>query len=296
MTEGADSSIIRAGVEAIARWRRENAGETINAGSVAIERLDLSGADLSGANLIGGRFKNCNLSHASFKDTRLNRVVFDNCILDDVDFSGADLTKTQILAVSLDGARFGRSRSLGRLDKFEIVNIPLRNILVDRGATPWYDKFISWEKLRFLAKIRIFVPAYASLTLTVLYLNGLSWYNSLVEFINKQLAHLVRQPLAAPFALAEPTWAHIAVIINFICLAAAATLFLACPARISEFSRERWLNEIKRPEILYDFATWRMPVIRFLCAATLLSGGLISAILLARAIFQQIAYILNHTV
>ena len=292
--EGTDGALIRAGAEAIARWRKENAGRILSAANATLEDLDLSGADLSGADLAGGRFVRCNLKHVSFRGARLNGTLFDNCILEDANFRGANLSKAEIAAVRLDGAQFGASPSLGRLRRLEIGSPPLRPIHVDRSSLPWFDRLPAWERLRFLATVRIFVPAYASLTLTVLYLNGIAWYNSLVDVLNKQIGRLgVPQDIPA-LPLAAPTWTQILILVNFACLAAAATAFLGCPARVTEFSREKWISELGKPEILYDVATLAKPVVRLSCASTLFIGGVISAFLLGKAVLQQVSFILSH--
>jgi len=292
--EGTNGPLIRAGAEAVARWRKENVGLTINAAHVTLNDLDLSGADLSDADLAEGRFTRCNLKHVSFRGARLNGAVFTTCCLDDTDFTGADITKAELAATSLDGARFGASPSLGRIRKLEISSSPLRPIHVDRTRLPWFDRFLAWERLRFLATIKIFVPAYTSLTLTVLYLNGIAWYNSIIDVLNGQLRRISAHPSVSALPLATPSWTQVLILINFACLAAAATAFLACPARVTEFSREKWISELGKPEILYDVATWTRPVVRVFCAGMLLIGGAISAFLLGKAVLHQASFILSH--
>jgi uncharacterized protein YjbI with pentapeptide repeats len=186
VAEGQDASLIRGGAAAIGQWRQGNPNRVIAAERVAVADLDLSGADLTRAKLAGGRFVRCNFRHASFKDANLRQVEFDDCVLEDAEFRGADLTAAAITAKSLDGARFGGSRSIGRLAKLHVVDRLVRPILVDRSALPWYDYWIGWDQLRFLATIRIFVPAYVSLALTVIYLNGVGSYNS-VSYLSTTL-------------------------------------------------------------------------------------------------------------
>lgn len=291
--KGGEASLIRAGAEAIGQWRRENPDGVIAAERVIVADLDLSGADLSAANLGGGRFVRCNLRHVSFADANLQAVEFDNCMLEDTEFRGANLKAARITAKSLDGARFG-SRSLGRLAKLHVVDRVLRPIPVDRSVLPWYDHWIGWDRLRFLATIRIFVPAYTSLTLAVLYLNGIAWYNSVVAFLNAQISRVGGQPGISPLSTVTPSWTYALVLANFVCLAVAATCFLSCPARVVECSRERWLNEFQQPEILYDHATWQRPLMRLLCAGALLVGGLLSTFLLGRGVLQQTVFIISY--
>lgn len=292
--EGPQASLVRAGAEAIGQWRREHPHRVIFAERLIVADLDLSGADLSAANLGGGHFARCNLSHVSFAGTNLQAVNFENCVLDDADFRGASLKAAIITAKSLDGAAFGGSRSLGRLAKLHVVNRVLRPIALDRSALPWYDRWMGWDQLRFLATIRIFVPAYTSLTLTLLYLNGVASYNAVISFFNAQISRASVEPGIALLSTVTPTWTHALVLANFAFLAIAATCFLGCSARVVEFTRERWLNELQQPEILYDHATWQRPLVRLVCVGALLVGGLLSSFLLGRAILHQVTSIFRY--
>lgn len=291
--ESPEASLVRAGAEAIGQWRSENPGRVIAAEGVIVADLDLSGADLSAADLRGGRFVRCDLRHVSFANANLQAVEFHNCVLEDTEFRGANLTTAIITAKRLDGAQFG-SRSLGRLARLQVVDRVQRPILVDRSALPWYDRCVGWDRLRFLATIRIFVPAYTSLALTVLYLNGLAWYNSAIAVLSAQISRLGVQPGISQLSVGSPTWASALVLANFACLVVAATSFLGCPSRVAECSRERWLNEFQLPELLYDHATWQRPLTRLLCASTLLIGGFLSTFLLCRGVFQQAAFIIGY--
>ena len=292
--EGTDASLIRAGAAAVAQWRSENPNKTLSAEYATLTDLDLSGVNLSRANFLGATFMRCDLRHVNFSGATLIKTKFNNCVLDNADFRGAKLNDAKILAASLDGGKFGNDRSIGRITKFEIIKRPTSHIHVDRSAIPWFYAWLSWDRLRFLSTIRIFVPAYVSLTLTVLYLNGVVWYNATVALINNQIRRADENLVIPILPELTPTWTHILVLANFLCLAAAATSFLACPARVVEFSREKWLTEFQQPEILYDHATWQRPFVRCLCAGALLLGGLLSCFLLGRAIAQQTVFIIRH--
>ena len=294
MLERNEASLVRAGADAIAQWRNENVGKQIAARSINVLNLDLSGADLSEADLAQSRFSRCDLRHVSFEGANLNGAVFEDCRLDDVDLRGASTKATRVFASSLDGALFGRSRTVGRLSRLDIVKPVERTIQVERSALPWFDRWIGWDRLRFLAAVRIFVPAYASLTLTVLYLNSVAWYNSAIDYLNAKALHIGPYTNLPVLPTITPTWTHLFVLLNFAFLAVAATCFLGCPARIVEFSREKWLNELQQPELLYDYASWQKPTLRIICAGALALGGVLSSILLCRAVVQQAAFIIRH--
>lgn len=297
--EGQHISLVRSGATAISQWRHDNPDSTISAAHIVASDIDLSGANLASANFAGGQFLRCNLSHVSFVRANLSQVQFDECTLNEVDFRGANMKGVVIGAKSLDGARLGGNGSIARMAGLQIFNKVSKPIVLDRSKISWYNSWISWDKLRFLSTIRIFVPAYVSLVLTVIYLNFISWYNSINEKLIVSFANLAElkgaQILSDQFLSdIEPTYTHALILCNFMCLAIAATCFLRCPARVVEFSRERWVSELEQPEILYDYAAWRGLAVRVVCASSLIIGGLLSIFLLGRGIVQQVRFILQN--
>lgn len=292
--EESGDALLRAGSGAIARWRNENHGMIINARSSIISDLDLSGADLSSFDLRKSLFLRCDMSHVRFANCNLNDVTFEDCRLDNADFRTASTRRTQILARSIDGARFGVSPTLGRLANLAVSEPVRQPLVVERSALPWVDRWLGWDRLRALAAIRIFVPAYVSLTLTVLYLNALAWYNSAIDIVNATPVKIGRISAMLTLPHATPSWTQLLVLFNFVFLAIAATSLLGCPARIVEFSREKWCNELNKTELFYDFASWQKPVLRVACSSALLIGGALSSFLLIRAVIQQAAFILQH--
>lgn len=285
------SLLIHAGAASVSSWRAENPGVRIEAPSLSCERLNLSGIDLSESIITRAYFDNCDLSHARFAGADLSDATFRDCDLSSTDFAGATLNGACLVNVELDDARFPICPSLSRLSTLSLRKLPTTEPDYDPFVVRPIDRWMGWERLRFLATVRIFVPAYASLTLSVIYINGISWYDALITRINAlanggQLSHASFEPIA-------PGWTHLAVVISFALLAIAATTFLACPARVVEFTRERWVSDLKQPRLLYDHATWRLPWLRLTCAISLILGGIISAVLLVRAILQQTIFIIS---
>jgi hypothetical protein len=256
--------------------------------------LDLSGANLAGADLRRCQFVACDLRQASFARAMLTGACFADCSLVAATFSGADVRSASFDGVKLDATQFSGARGLGRLAVLRINAAPSTPPLYDRSESPLIDRWLGWDRLRFLATIRIFVPAYASLTLSVLYLNAIAWYNNAVTRFDVVVGKAFPQAPLAVLSTVLPNWTHAAVIVNFLLLAIAATAFLGCPARVVEFSRERWLSEMHEPELFYDHAAWQRPWLRCVCAVTLAFGGTLSAFLLGRGIIKQIAFILAH--
>jgi uncharacterized protein YjbI with pentapeptide repeats len=292
--EGPEGALVRAGAGAINTWRKANPGKKISSERVVVSGMNLSGSDLSAAELSHARFIKCDLSHSSFAGANIQAVEFKECVLNDVDFTGANLKSTKIGAISLDGAIFGRSSTFGRLADLHIATPVTRRIIAQHPSLPWFDRWIAWDRLRFLADIRLFVPAYTSLILTVLYLSGIAWYNSLLNFFNEQGSTVLGHSDALKLLPVVPTSIHALILANFASLALASTFFLACPPRILEFSRERWLNEFQMPEILYDFSALQRPFTRIICSGALLFGGALSTFLLCRGIIMQAAFVLKN--
>lgn len=295
MSSHSDSSLLNAGAAAINRWRVENPKSKITSRNTKLQALDLSGANLAGADLLGTQFIDCDLRHVNFEGASLVDARFIRCSLAITSFHCTDLSHAAFHDVSIDGANFKQAEGLSRLRAFRPVLFPTTSPLYDRAGVPWVDRMASWDRLRLLGKVRIFVPAYASLGLTVLALNIIGWVNIGIEKINNIFASASLGAMA-PFQSIEPSWTQLAVLINFALLAIAATTFLACPARITEFSRERWVSELQRSELLYDISTWERPLARIVCSLSLATGGVTTLILLTIAISKQAIFIISHSI
>ena len=283
--------IIRAGAGALAAWRSADPSRQLDCRGSIFQGLDLSGINLSEADLRSCLFDNCNLSHASFERALLADVCFVDCDLSSASFSGAKISGTNFEKVELAGCDFSGTVGLNRVASLELRSVPAAAILYDRTRCVGIDQWIGWDKLRFLSNIRIFVPAYLSLTISVLYLNWVASYRLLAVELNKMLSKVQGVHDMTLPEISDPGWIHLFVVLNFVFLALAATTFLACPERILEYSRERWRANSPNAEILYDHASWKRPLARMICAATLICGGVLSAALLGYGIIRQVIFI-----
>jgi hypothetical protein len=86
--------LIKQGVDAWNRWRREHADT----------RPDLIGATLIGADLSGADLSEANLSRADLFDTDFSRANLSRTDLSDTHLSGADLFDTDLIEADLSGA------------------------------------------------------------------------------------------------------------------------------------------------------------------------------------------------
>ena len=81
--------------EAIARLDEEQ-GCTDDLSTAFLNELDLSNADLEGANLSDAYIGFCNLTGANLRNADLSNAEIECCEVADADFSGADLSNAQI--------------------------------------------------------------------------------------------------------------------------------------------------------------------------------------------------------
>jgi len=288
-------TLVKSGNAAVNVWRHKHPNEHLKLNGFTFSSLNLASIDFSKAMLEGSKFEHCDLSNSDFSHTVLKSTTFVDCNLSCVDFKGASLKKTNFDCVDLANADFRESSTIsqiGRLTlKFESLGFPK----YDQSGIPLWDKFFSWDKLRFMKSINILVPSYGGLILTVLYLNGVSAYNLIVSKLN---SIIVDAPEFAHFQLiefAEPGTRHIWVLVAFLFFAIASTVFLICPSRITDFSREEWGSRLRQPLLIYDHSSWSMRWLRILCSSLLLAGGLIAAIILGLAIYRQVEFIATHT-
>ena len=288
-----DASLMRAGAVAISHWRKSNSDSQIEVLSERFAGLNLSGCNLEGASLRSCTFIDCDLRRVNFANTNLELSSFVNCNLSHSLFTGAQLRGVSFEAVDFTGANLKGAHSLGRLKRLLMKPLTGDPPTYDSENAPWIDRWLGWDRLRFLSTIRIFLPAYTSLAISVLAINVITWVNAGTERINFELSRLSDVPIAL-IPTVNVGWPHIALVVNFLFLAISATAFLGCPPRVTEFTRERWVFDLKKPELLYDFAAWQRFRLRVLCALTLTLGGLMSAFLLGRAIVQQILFIASH--
>ena len=81
--------------EVIARLGEEQ-GCTDDLSTAYLDELDLSNADLEGANLSDAYIGFCNLTGANLRNTDLSNATIECCEVKDADFSGADLSGAEI--------------------------------------------------------------------------------------------------------------------------------------------------------------------------------------------------------
>src|SRR5215472_14570264 len=118
---------LAAGVTAWNRYRAESDG-LLDLRSIAIKNAAIPGLDLREVDLDGTSFINCNLSHASFSQSRINGVRFADVLLTNSDLSDAELKGTDIDRSCLCNADLSRVTAYAlRVRRSTARNIKLRD-------------------------------------------------------------------------------------------------------------------------------------------------------------------------
>lgn len=297
MCENSDEDhfiLVKSGNAAVNAWRKSNPDDKLKLKGYKFSDLDLASTNFSNALLEGAIFERCKLSDSNFSGANLKNTIFRECSLPGANFLDAILFKTNFDSVNLNDANFGDNATISRIGRFSLSDISEPFPQYSLTKVPIWDKFLSWDKLRFMKNINIFVPSYGALVLSVLYLNGYSIYNTFAAKLN---AIIVKSPeLLGIEALqyAQPGARHIWVLTTFLLLAIAPTLFLLCPSRITDFSREEWESRLRQPLLIYDHSSWSARWLRLTCFSLLALGGLIAAIILTSAITRQVSFIASY--
>lgn len=105
--EDSPALILEKGIDSWNRWRAERspapcslAGQDLGCGYYFegnFSNVDLRGANLQRACLIGANFKNADLSDVNFTEAYVDRANFEGAILTGANFTGTDLSRTDLL-------------------------------------------------------------------------------------------------------------------------------------------------------------------------------------------------------
>jgi hypothetical protein len=102
-------AILRQGVEAWNKWRKENRGIWLDLSGADLSRATLNGAILSGADLSGADLSRATLNGADLFEATLFEATLNGAILSGVDLLGADLSEARLLGADLSEANLSRA-------------------------------------------------------------------------------------------------------------------------------------------------------------------------------------------
>jgi hypothetical protein len=115
---------------------------------------DLSGADLSGANLSGAHLSGANLSGANLFGAHLSRANLSGANLSRADLSGANLSRANLSRADLFGANLSRADLSGA----DLFGANLSPIDIARASiVPESGQFTAWKKCRSNVLVKLVV-------------------------------------------------------------------------------------------------------------------------------------------
>lgn len=273
---------------------------------VSFKGCDLSGASLRDANCTESCFDDASLEEASlnhaalngcsFKRSQLRGASLEAARLDHADLSGASLLESQVDAASFNKVA-GLPSSL-HLETVKILGQPPKYL--ETVIIPLVDRLVSWDRLRVVGKLPLFGVSYSALVLMPFLFYLLELFNNRVNQMRSAAASI--EPNGASGHLARALVDHLhsepvprLSFVLFLCtivLAIGATIYAAlCPARIKEFSKGQWQDQLGRSLILYLPFSWKYRWARIACAACYAVGGAGALFVLLTKIVGALIYL-----
>jgi len=237
-----------------------------------LESADLERVTLTGANLGGARLDGAKLDHGHWQGARCDGIFLDGAVAQNCDFQRCNLEHSHLEGADLKGANLSMANLLGanflkcdlrgaNLYGANVTNTAWRRAKIDAatrfsatvwgeahdppndGADQlqlgWWPGFLSWATIRFVGRLPLFSGSYLLLTFALSVATGINWLNQ------TQVVQSLTYPVSMPPRV-------IALLLGSTLLAIGSTVFeLACPARVKEYSRTQWIEELRRPGMLY---------------------------------------------
>jgi hypothetical protein len=155
--------ILRQGVEAWNKWRKENPLAEPDLRRTNLAGISLVHANLSHANLNNANLHRADLSHAELEGSILYRVNLSGADLRSAKLMGAKLWMANLEEANIDGSSFtGASFIRARFRHCSLRNIrfaPEHPSLTDGSDTivlHWRDKYLNWAWLRAIGRFPLF--------------------------------------------------------------------------------------------------------------------------------------------
>jgi uncharacterized protein YjbI with pentapeptide repeats len=303
-TEGRDIAVLLGGTAQINRWVNENPGRTLQLHRGRVSESDLSGALLIAADLSRAEFRDCKLAGAKFDRANLSGAHFIRCDLRNASFMRTALWSTEMQSCLLDQSNFRDSHRFSEISMLETCKVVDRNndVFFDLKLCRFMDRVLSWSRIRTIGQLRLFVPSYVGLIMSIVVLCVFAYINGRIGTIREAITILTARGFVNP-ELAEkildaitplrPSWRHFAVLISATTLTTGATLYLFCPARVREFTLDQWKFLADRPAFEYAVQAWKYPVARIGCALAYGVGSAFALILLCDTLGHLMRLLLN---
>ena len=106
-------ALLKQGVTAWNKWRRENANILPDLSGANLSKANLSGANLSEANLVGANLTEANLTEANLTGANLSKANLIEANLREAELSGANLSEANLSGANLNGANLSDANLTG---------------------------------------------------------------------------------------------------------------------------------------------------------------------------------------
>jgi len=265
-----------------------------------INNANLDSADLTGASCGSATFEDARFQFTKLRDADCHRASFNKAKLSGCDVYGTDFWEAEVHSSEWSGVVNLPHAKRVELTKTSAGALPL---YVESISLTWFQQWCSWEVISRFGRLPLFGASWAVLLLIPTYLYVLAWHNSQVDNVKARFEanHLAgKSPAIAEFVqslhhLPMPSWPLITLGSTTL-LAVAATLYsFFCPARVNEFTRNRWCDEFGKSLLHYLPLTWHWPYVRFVCGSFYVVGGIGAAAVIIRKLILTTAYIVEHS-
>jgi hypothetical protein len=177
---------------------------------------------------------------------------------------------------------------------------------VTNAPLPLIEKIASWERLRTFGRLPLFRVSFSTLVAipVVTFLIGV--YNEQVGRLQEwasihtekfpPLATSLLEQLASRLHLIPISNLTFWLLISTLFLGTASMLYaLVCPARVKEFSLERWTDELRRPALHYLSLSWGHRWVRVIAGGCYLVGGAGTVLILIVKLWNTGKFIVANT-
>ena len=264
---------------------------------VPAQPIDFSGEeisyDFSELTFDSVNFVGCKLRGSSFSNSSLTRCEFQESDWAGVDFSSAYFTDCNLTGI----------KNAHKATGIHTVHGEGLNMNFEASDKPWWNIWLDWERIGALGRLPLFTASSVALVLFPIYFYILDVYNRHVQAWKAALAKhaetegfatIGKEALEKFGNLPIPALSLEALISAFLLFIASFLYALFCPARIKQFSSERWCYEVHKPMVTYLPLAWRHPEIRIICAACYLVGGFLGIIVIGSKLFETAIYIFRN--
>jgi uncharacterized protein YjbI with pentapeptide repeats len=272
-----------------------------NLREAGFQHANLSGAILDEAILDSAILDNVNLQSASLVRASLRHATLSSADLRDANITGAEFYEAYV-----DSANFDKTRGVTRAKNLHTVRFqnPVADVrYFDSADIPTLTRTINWERIRFLGRVPLFAASYFTLITIPFLFYFLDIFNRRIDAVLAWASQEVKSE-GIYSAVARIMLDHLhrervpelssVLLISTILLGIGATIFLACPTRIREFSRDQWRDQLGHSLIHYLPLSWWYRWLCILCLCFYLIGGVGIAWVLASKLWNVFWFIIAN--